>query len=200
MLEPELARNYFEEFLSKTKDNEHLKSTYRYLAWYHLLQDQPSKAEEYRQKILAESESITGSDKQAQVEAERGFNKELIKTRLDFDAGRFALVVEKLSPWLLSKYCKKDWEKQEFHYRRGRALQELKLDAEAKIEFEKAVSFDQMSTYAYGNSILQLGLLAEARGAYGSAENYLKQAAKLSGYPFFEGVQQKAKTALSRLP
>lgn len=199
MVNPELAKRYLDDFLEETKDNERKKSAYRYMAWYHLLKGEREAAEGYRQKILQEKESLTGADKQALAEARRGFNTHLIKARLDFDAGRYAQIVETLSPWLLAKACKKDWEKQEFHYRRARALQELGFGKEAQTEYQKAVSFSN-TTYALGNSTLQLGLLAERQGAWATAREYLEKAASLEGYPFYEGVQQKAKTALSRQP
>lgn len=199
MVEPKIAKPYIDEFLQKSRDKEHRKSAYRYMAWYYLLEGENEKAEEYRQKIITEEETITGADKQALAEAKRGFNKELIQARLDFDAGRYAQIVERLSPWLLAKTCKKDWEKQEFHYRRGRALQELSFKDQAKKELEKALEYPNQ-TYALGNSILQLGLIAESEGAWSTARMHLKRAAELSGYPFYEGVQQKAKVALSRQP
>lgn len=200
MVNPNLAKKYLSEFLKEAKDLEHQKSAYRYLAWYYLLDSNDKKAEEYRQRILSDKITPTGADRQAFLEAKRGFNKQLIEARLDFDAGRYAQIVERLSPWMLSKHCKEDWEKQEFYYRRGRALQELNLRDKAEEEFLKAVSYDQEISYALGNSYLQLGYLYETKGAISSSRKYLEKAESLSGYAFHEGVQQKAKAVLAHLP
>lgn len=200
MVNPSLSQKYLKQFLEEAKDGEHRKSTYRYLVWYHLIEGNKDQAEDYRQKILADEETLTGADKQAYIEAKRGFNKHLIEARLDFDAGRYAKIVESLSPWMLSKYCQTDWEKQEFHYRKGRALQELNFKGKAEQEFLAAVAFEEELTYALGNSYLQLGYLYEAKGAFKSSRVYLKKAESLSGYAFHEGVQQKAKAVLARLP
>ncbi len=200
MVKPSLAKAYLDTFLKETKDQEHRKSTYRYLAWYNLLEGNQDQAKAYRQMILSDESAPSGADKQAVAEAKRGFNKGLIQARLDFDAGRYAEIVKRLSPWMLSEQCREDWEKQEFHYRRGRALQELKFYKKAEVEFLKVISFQDNVTYALGNSYLQLGYIYEQAGAYGSSRKYLKKAESLSGYAFHEGVQQKAKAVLARLP
>ncbi len=200
MVNPEEAKKQFQLFLERSRDNEHRKSTYRYLAWYHLLKGEKAQAETYRQKILTEAETLTGSDKQALDEAKRGFNTYLIKARLKFDAGRYSKVVEYLKPEQLNQYCKKEWEKQEFHYRRARALQELGLRDQAIPEFLKALKYPQPVTFSLANSTLQVAILFEEKGNWTRSKQYYKAALALENYPFHEGVQQKAKAGLERLP
>lgn len=200
MVNPELAQKHLEDFLKQTRDKEHLKSAYRYLAWYHLLNGNKPDAESYRQKILNEVETLTGSDKQAMAEAERGFNVWLIKARLNFDAGRYTQVVEDLNRANLYKYCKEDWERQEFFYRKGRALQELGLIDQAIPVFMEALNYPEVVTFSLANSTLQLALLFEEKGNIRKSESYFNAALKLKSYPFHEGVQQKAKAGLQRLP
>lgn len=201
MVNPEEANVRLREFIEESKDSENRKSAYRYLAWYHLLKGEQAKAEEYRQKILSDrEETLTGSDKQARDEANRGFNIFLIRARLDFDAGRYAKVVEELKPVEINKHCTKDWEKQEFFYRRARALQELGLDDQAIPTFLKAMEYKSISTFSLANSTLQVAILFEERGNWSQARKYFEDALALENYPFHEGIQQKAKAGLQRLP
>jgi tetratricopeptide (TPR) repeat protein len=200
MVEPEKAKKFFNDFLSHSKDLEHRKSAYRYLAWYHLLKGQKKEAERYRQKILVESETLTGSDKQALAEAKRGFNLYLITARLDFDAGRYAKMIQELNLNDAALYCKLDWEWQEYYYRRGRALQELGLIDQAIPSFMKSLEYKELETYSLASSTLQLALMFESKGNLAQSRKYFKAALALESYPFHEGVQQKAKAGLERLP
>lgn len=200
MVRPEEAVSHLKKFLETTRDNEHRKSAYRYLAWYHLIKGNKAEAERYRQLILSEPETLTGSDKQALAEARRGFNVGLIKARLDFDAGRYSKVVEDLDPKKLSDMCSKDWERQEFYYRRGRALQEMGLIDQAIAMFNEALKYPEVVSFSLANSTLQLGILFEEKGNVSRSRFYYQSVMKLKGYPFHEGVQQKAKAGLERLP
>lgn len=200
MVDREEAKKQLERFLKESRDNEHRKSAYRYLAWYHLLKGEDQAAEAYRQKILTEPTTITGSDKQALVEAKRGFNPYLIKARLNFDAGRYARVVQDLKPGIINRYCKEAWEFQEYHYRRARALQELGLSDEAIKSFNESIKYQLPVSFSLANSTLQLALLFEEKGNWSKSRELFKAALVLEDYPFHEGIQQKAKAGLARLP
>jgi len=194
------APYFLQRFLDKTKDREHLKSTYRYLAWHYLIMGDAKKAEQYRQKILAQAESLTGSDKQAHQEAERGFNVYLIEARLDFDAGRYTQLVQTLSPEREQEFCRNDLDRQEFYYRRARALQKLGFADQALEAFLKVQEYPASATYAWGNSILQIAQLYEEKGRFKQSRAYFKKALKYQNYAFHEGVHQKARAGLERIP
>ncbi len=200
MVQPEKAEKYLLNFLKESRDNENIKSTYRYLAWYHLLRGESLKAKEYQQKIVLEPATITGSDKQALEEAKRGFNVFLIKARLDFDAGRYTKIVGDLDPNKLSAIGDEDWVYQEFYYRRARAFQELGFKDKALESFEKAVTWSDYESYSLGNSLLQLGLLKEEKGELKASRQFFLRALSLKSYAFHEGVHQKARAGLERLP
>ncbi len=200
MVKPEVAKQSLLKFLKESRDAEHRKSAYRYMAWYHLLKGQKSDAEQYRKKILNEKETLTASDKQALAEAKRGFNLFLIKARLDFDAGRYSKLVKVLKPEEIDQYCKLAWEKQEFYYRRGRALQELGLIDQAVLMYRKAVAIKEPVTFSLANSTLQLANIFEQKGNWTRSRKHFEAALALEKYPFHEGIQQKAKAGLERLP
>lgn len=200
MIRPEKAEKYLLNFLTTSRDNENRKSSYRYLAWYHLLRNESAQAETYRQKILLEPSTLTGSDKQALEEAKRGFNIFLIRARLDFDAGRYTKIIKDLDPKRLSKVGDEDWVYQEFYYRRARAFQELGFKDKALDSFLQAVSWSQPETYSLGNSLLQIALLYEEKANTRESRRYFIKALALKSYAFHEGVHQKARAGLERLP
>ena len=200
MVRPEKAERYLVNFLKDSRDKENIKSTYRYLAWYHLLKGELAKAKMYQQKILLEPGTNTGPDKQALEEAKRGFNVFLIRARLDFDAGRYTKIVKELNPSKLSTMGDEEWVHQEFYYRRARAFQELGFKDKARESFLKAVSWSDYESYSLGNSFLQLGLLFEEIGDTKASRRYFNQALGLKSYAFHEGVHQKARVGLDRLP
>lgn len=200
MVKQEEAANWLSKFLAESRDNEHRKSAYRYLAWYHLLKGEDQQVQHYRNKILNEEETLTGSDHQAYDEAQRGFNKYLIQARLNFDAGRYTKVVEGLNPDFINQFCSKPWERQEFYYRRGRALQELGLIDQAIPSFIQAMKIKDPISFSLANSTLQTAILFEEKGNWTRSKAYFKAALALKDYPFHEGIQQKAKAGLERLP
>ena len=200
MIRPEKAEKYLLNFLQTTRDNENRKSTYRYLAWYHLLKGESAAAKDYRQKILLEPSTLTGSDKQALEEAKRGFNIFLIKARLDFDAGRYTKIIKDLDPKKVSSIGDEDWVYQEFYYRRARAFQELGFKDKALENFLKASSWPEPETYSLGNSLLQIAMLYEENGNPKESRRYFLKALSLKSYAFHEGVHQKARAGLERLP
>lgn len=194
------AEAIIKEFIAKAPSPHYLKSSYRFLAWHYLLNNQPQQAAVMRQKVLQEGAKRNGADKQALFEAERGFNRLLIKARLDFDGGRLNQVLEDLDASALAKHCQKPWEITEFYYRRGRAYQKLKMFAAAKKDFRQALNRNlTQEQYAQGNSALQLAILTEEEGDLAKAQDYYRQALTYEGFPYYEGIHQKAKTALSRL-
>jgi hypothetical protein len=201
MISPEKAERYFLNFLQSTRDNENRKSTYRYLAWYHLLKSEGEKAEMYRQKILLEpAVTLSGPDKQAIAEAERGFNVFLIRARLDFDAGRYTKIIKDLDPKIVTKIGSEDWVYQEFYYRRARAFQELGFNDKALEGFLKSSTWTEHETYSLGNGLLQIALLFEEKSNFKESRRYFIKALTLKSYAFHEGVHQKARAGLERIP
>jgi hypothetical protein len=201
MIKPEKAESYLLSFLQSSRDNENRKSTYRYLAWYHLLKSEGDKAEMYRQKILFEpTDILSGPDKQAIAEAKRGFNIFLIRARLDFDAGRYTKIIKDLDPKKVSKIGDEDWVYQEFYYRRSRAFQELGFKDKALAGFLKSSTWEEHETYSLGNSLLQIALLYEEKSNFKESRRYFLKALSLKSYAFHEGVHQKARAGLERMP
>ncbi len=196
----EFARKNFESYLKNTQSQNYLKSTYRYLSWYHLIKGNQSKLEENTDKIFKEGITFVGADRQALAEAKRGFNRVLVKARLKFDAGEFKQTLSWLNSNPLKECCPANHEKVEYYYRKGRAYQELKQWDNALAELKKALTFKEVETsYALGNSALQAAYIYEQTGQLENAEEYYKKTLKYKDYPFYEGIHQKAKAGLNRI-
>lgn len=191
---------FFIRYLNRSQTQDYFKSTYRYLSWYYLINNDLERSNEMRARIFSTGKTTMGADEQALNEATRGFNRKLIQRRLDFDAGFYKKVIDEPEQEGLKNCCTANWEKLEYFYRRGRAYQELAMNDAAIDAYLKALSFkDAEMTYALGNSYLQLGVLYEKRSDAQKARYFYTRALEIKGYPFYEGIHQKAKTAISRL-
>ncbi len=199
-LEPDRCVSYFNKYLKANRGGVYVKSSYRYLSWYFLLKGNAAKAEEMRENIFRKGNTNTGADRQALEEATVGFNKTLIEARVLFDVGEYQKAENALKESPVSTCCKTPAEEAEYYYRYGRIKQEMGLSSSATLWFAKALGvLNASSSFAVGNSALQLGILHEEQGNWTKAIEYYKKTLKYSGYPFYEGVHQKAKTGLARL-
>ncbi len=199
-LEPDRCSSYFIKYLKSTRGGVYVKSSYRYLSWYYLLKGNKTKAEEMRENIFRKGNTNTGADRQALEEAMAGFNKTLIEARVLFDVGEYQRAEMALKDAPVAACCKSSAEEAEYYYRYGRIKQEMGLHTSATLWFTKALGVaNASSSFAVGNSALQLGILYEEQGNRAKAVEYYKRTLKYSGYPFYEGVHQKAKTGLARL-
>ena len=199
-LEPDRCVKYFESYLENNSSQVYVKSTYRYLSWYYLLDGKKRKAEEVGEKIFHEGDASTGADRQALDEARRGFNPILIRARVLFDAGRYKEAEEVLTNAGDKSCCRNNYEKAEYYYRMGRIKQQQKRGHLALEWYQKALAITEVEdSYSLGNSALQMATILDAAGDKKSAKSYYKKALKYSGFPFYEGIHQKAKAALAEL-
>lgn len=199
-LDPDRCVKYFERYLSENTSGVYVKSTYRYLSWYYLLDGKRRKAEEVGKNIFIKGEAVTGADRQALEEARRGFNPVLIKARVLFDAGRLVEAEEVLMDTPVESCCITNIEEAEYYYRMGRIKQQQKRGHLALEWYKRALAVqDVPDNYSTGNSALQMASILDEAGDKKSAKGYYKKALKYSGFPFYEGIHQKAKAALSSL-
>ncbi len=197
--DPELALRSFQSFLSRPENDPYKKSTYRFIAWYYVVKNNAEEVERYRLKILNEGTTVLGADRQAVLEARKGFNYTLVKGRLYFDGAAYQKALKSLgeNP---EQCCASVDEKVEWYYRQGRCFEEMSKTTEAIAAFSKAVSYPgASSSYALSNSYLQLGILYGKSGKQKPARLALKQVLKHKGFPFYEGLHQRAKAALIEL-
>lgn len=194
------ARIFLSMFLKENENLQYIKSTYRYLSWCYMLDGDYKNLEYYRNLARTKGSLATAADRQAQKECDAQFNEVLIRGRIYFDGGRYADAIaymrskEKLSDSFNSN------DKLEFHYRLGRNYQEFQKDQLAIIEFGKALAIEvEESSYAQGNSALQLAKTYEKLKNKKMAKKYFEKTLTLQGFPFYEGLHQQAKAGLDRL-
>ncbi|HAD96295.1 MAG TPA: hypothetical protein DCG19_02755 [Cryomorphaceae bacterium] len=197
---PDTAYQYLHKYLKENSTGNYRKSTYRYLSWYAMLIDDKSLIREYRQKVMREGTLNTGADKQAYREAQEPFNEILIKGRIYFDGGLYS----KAAKYLLSRESMLDQfgnaDKLEFYYRLGRVFQESEESDKAIVYFKKALEIPvKESTFSQGNAALQLASVWEKKGNKAEARKYYEKTLSYKGFPFYEGLHQKAKAGLNRI-
>jgi hypothetical protein len=199
-INPNLAYDSFQRFLARPNNQSYKKSTFRYLAWYYILEDNQAEVERYRAKILNEGNTALGADKQALLEARQGFNPTLVKGRLYFDSGLYTQSLEALNALPINTCCPSVDEKVELFYRKGRVYQKIGKSDLAINAYQKATAYpDANSTYALTNGYLQLGLLHQQNEQIEAAKEALEAVSDHKGFPFYESLHQKAKAALSKI-
>ncbi|MGB0177296.1 MAG: hypothetical protein ACPF9D_09020, partial [Owenweeksia sp.] len=197
---PDTAYMYLKKYLQENNTGNYRKSTYRYLSWYAMLKNDKDLILKYREKVIKEGTLNTGADKQAYREAQEPFNEILIKGRIYFDGGLY----EKAAAYMISrenllvKFGAAD--KVEYYYRLGRIFQEDGEGDKAILYFKQALAIPlEESTFAQGNTALQLATVLEKKGNKVEARKYYQQTLTYKGFPFYEGLHQKAKAGLDRI-
>lgn len=199
-LNPERCVPYFERYLENNTSEVYVKSTYRYLSWYYLLEGKKRKADEMIENIYVKGEDNTGADRQAVLEARHGFNPTLVRARVLFDVGKYKEAEEELMDHSVENCCASAIDEAEYYYRMGRIKQQQARGYQALIWYEKALNLkDVEANYSLGNSALQTAEILRGSGDITGARVYYKKTLKYSGFPFYEGIHQKAKAALSEI-
>ncbi len=199
-LDNDRAERMFREYLRQAHGGIYLKSSYRYLSWIYLLNNDEAAFKTARANVLRYGNLQTGADRQALKEASSPLNKVLVEARILFDAAYYQKALDLLQQESVQSCCKTPAEQCEYYYRKGRVLQELGEKAAAIVSFKAALSHSDIeANYALGNSALQLGYLYERQQQQVLARQYFKKALQFKDFPFYEGIHQKAKAGLSRL-
>lgn len=199
-IDNEAAKARFETYLQRTQSDLYKKSTYRYLSWYYLLKGDREHARKMREMVYSQGGTGTGADRQALRENNQPLNPLLVRARILFDAARYLEAREALLEKSPAECCPGPASEVEYHYRLGRVEERMGNETEAIKYFRQALQTSEgQPSYALGNSALQLALIYQQRGENDLARFYFKKCLKVSGYPFYEGVHQKAKAGLARL-
>ena len=185
-------------FLSEYPGQNNVKAANRYLSWHYFLRGSYKLSESYRQRAKTMGVTTVGSDKQALLDVGHNYNIYLLKAQLYFDGGYYQRALDALSIGV-SKLEKTE-EKIEYYYRLGRIYQLQGEQIQAIQSFKKLFLYAESNdTYVAANSALQLGSIYEQMGRKPDAQEFYKKALDYSGFPFEDGIHQKAKAGLSRL-
>lgn len=185
-------------FLEQYPGQNNVKAANRYLSWHYFLRGSYKLSESYRQRTKTLGITTNGSDKQALLDVGHNYNIYLIKAQLYFDGGYYQRALDALSGGVTT--FEKTDEKMEYYYRLGRIYQQQGEQIQAIQSFKKLFLYPESNnTYVGGNSALQLGSIYEQMGRQTDAQEFYKKALDYSGFPFEDGIHQKAKAGLSRL-
>jgi tetratricopeptide (TPR) repeat protein len=196
---PEAAKA-FNVFLDRYRGNNFVRSAHRYLMWHYALLGDAPAAERERLKVLGDrGGTFSGADQQAMIDASLPLNTTLVQARLLYDGGQLQTSLDLLLKADTKAYDSR--EHAEYYYRLGRVYQKLGKSTEAIRAFGQSTSYNaEPDLFIAANAWLQLGYLHARAGHSQEAKKAFKACLEYDDYPFYEGVQQKARTALSKLP
>lgn len=185
-------------FLQEYPGQNNVKAANRYLSWHYYLRANSKLSEKYRKQTLQAGTDRAGADKQALIDVANAYNMHLLKAQLYFDGGYYQRALDALSGGV-DEFDKKK-EQIEYYYRLGRIYQQMEEPLQAIQSFKKLFLFTESNnTYEAANAALQLGMIYEALNKPEESRTYYNRALANSGFPFEDGIHQKAKAGLSRL-
>ena len=198
-LEPD-AVFYLERFINQFKGRFYVKDVLQKLSWFYYLQNNQSKANEYRALILKKGSLDTEADKQAWNEARSGKwpNPVLLKARLLNDGGYYEEALKILAGKRSSDFSLPE-EKLEFAYRLGRIYDDMGRKDEAIETYLTAIKLGQQrKEYFAARAALQIGYIYESRNDPQKAMAYFQKVLDLKDHEYKNALDQKAKAGLAR--
>lgn len=194
------AYYYLNKYLEKFKGNSYKKEAYRKIAWYYLINNQPSNYKKYLQLCKNYPIAITDEDKAAQKEAERNLipNKILLESRILFDGGYFNKSLQKINELDDKQLQNRDLV--EYYYRKARIYDELNKKVEANTNYilvmNKSIGFDY---YFAANASLKLAQFFEQNNKKSLAIKYYNKAIALPKNEYENSINAEAKAGLNRV-
>lgn len=186
-------------FLKNHQGTTFIKSAYRRLAWYSLINLDTVRYHKYMQQVLINGSDFTDDDKQANDEAlSNGVpNVSLLKARLLFDGGDFHESLSILTENLLKSLSLK--EKLEFYYRKARCLQLLNDTESAILNFERTIAIGERLPYYFAAaSAYQLGVIYNQQGNTPLAKTCFKKVSRFPNHAYKISLDMKAAAELSK--
>ncbi len=195
------AIDHLLKFASSFKGKNYIRSAFRFVAWYYLLNDDEKKYNQFLADVLYAGNTFTDEDKDATREAEqkRMPVKKLLRARLLYDGGYYKAALNEIeNPGNIILRNKID--SAEYDYRLARVYHAEKDTSKAEISYVKA--FDKgryLSQYYAANSALQLGNIYEQRGDKQKAKEWYNKCLWLPPHDYRNSIEQKAKAGLERV-
>ncbi|MEX1190041.1 MAG: hypothetical protein WED33_12345, partial [Bacteroidia bacterium] len=188
-------------FLNCTKGNAFVKSAYRRLAWYALLQNKPTNYYSFLAKARTSGSTYLEDDKQANEESELGKvpNLYLLKARLLFDGGDYEFALTELSNGLPNYITEIDFT--EYYYRKGRCYQAMNKELQSVPEFNQTIKKGKnLNAYFAASAAYNLGIIKKNSGQIDSARFFLKMVENFPKHAYTSSLSMKAAGILNSLP
>lgn len=195
------ANLYLKNYLDNFKGKSYKRSALQKLAWYHLLDGNKKKYQEYISLIATVGSNLIDGDKQAYAEFEsnRAPNTKLLKARLQYDGGYFTEAMKILDN-VSNQQLRDLSDSTEYIYRKARILDALELQDEALKAYSSTYTLGKsLSDYYAGNSLLKMGVIYENREELRKAEYYFNECIDLKFEIYKNSIEQKAKAGLDRI-
>jgi hypothetical protein len=201
ILNGKIAANHFRNYLLQTKSKHLIKSSYHKIAWCSLINNDISAYQKNIAEITKSGKATREADKQAEREAEnnKAPNTDLLKARLQFDAGDYENCIAILNK-TNEKVLNTAELSTEFIYRKARTYDKLK-DHKKAIQYytEVIAKGEKLPYYFAANAALHLGYIYEQQGDKKKATQYFEKCISLQHHEYANSLTQKAKSALKRL-
>lgn len=187
----------FSKYIQTSKSNFYIKDAYYNIALCYYLQNNLSKANEYKQLTLVKGKKESDADKQAEKNAKKNFpNKEILKARLLHDGGDNAKALD----ILLNMQNTSNENILEYNYRLARVYDELLQYEKALYYYKLTIDNGKNSTeYFAARAALQSGIIYEKKGQIATAKSYYEMVLDMGTHEFKNSIDQRAKAALNRL-
>lgn len=195
------ANFYFKKFLGRFRGRNFVKEAYQKMAWFELLNGNPTGYRKYMKSCLEKGTDVAGEDKNAAKEAASGLLPEpaLVKARLLFDGAYFAKAYETLESAKPEQF-KASVHQLEYIYRKGRILHGMERYAEAIRYYEQTIEQGRSKPYFFAcNAALQMGLIYEVQGQQQKAIAAYEDCLNIKPDEYRTGLHHKAKAGLGRL-
>ena len=192
---------YIKKFIDKNTARSYQKEAYRKLAWYYLINDNPTLYKKYMEQILSVKAAPTDEDKSAQKEAVQNYlpNKDLLKARILFDGAYYDKALTIMNAINQSKLTGTR-NQIEYYYRKARIYDELKHTDDA-VKFY-LLTIQKGETYNYyfaANACIKLANIFERQKKTSNAMSYYKKAIDLEKDEYNNSINAEAKAGLNRL-
>ncbi len=189
---------YFLRFLNNFKGKNYVKSAYRYLAWHYLLNGDSEKFDTYKNYSKTKGAINSGADIEAQHIFDQPTNKVLLEARLLFDGAYYDKALVKINE--LKNCCATEYDKVEYNYRLARIYHRTNELKKAIDYYSLAINTNtNKSSYMAANAALNIAVIYEESGSVSDAKKYYKTCLEYYDYPYYDGINQKAKAGLSRV-
>jgi len=195
------AINYFKTFLQNSKTNDFKISTYRYLAYLELLENNTKSYTKHIHYIKNNSfNSSSESDKAAFNEISILNNPTLIKSQLLYDGANYIKAKKILLNTKKKEICKSENDFIIYYYRLGSIYFKLDKPNLATQNFKNCTAFKFNNLLHYqANAYLHLGELYIQKNDNLNAKKYLEKCLEQKDFPYSYSIHYKAKLLLSKL-
>lgn len=195
------AIDHLLKFAASFKGKNYIRSAFRFVAWYYLLNDDEKKYRQFIANARYAGNSFTDEDKDAAREAEKGRlpNKKLLQARLLYDGGYYKNALTEIEkPGNVS--LRNQIDSAEYDYRLARIYHAQKDTAQAEKSYIMAFEHGKVLPQHFAaNSALQLGNMYEQRGDKAKAKEWYQKCLWLPPHDYQNSIEQKAKAGLERV-